>query len=43
MLIGLRSQGIDPGFVEGLQEEGYEDLAPGELVQLRQNGVTRTT
>jgi len=40
LLITLRSQGVDPGFVEGLQQEGYENLAPGELLELRQNGVT---
>ena len=31
---------MDPAFVEGLQEEGYEGLTPGELIELRRSGVT---
>ncbi|HEV7508351.1 MAG TPA: M56 family metallopeptidase [Thermoanaerobaculia bacterium] len=38
-LIELRSHGVTPGFVRGMQAAGYADLGPGELIELYRHDV----
>jgi hypothetical protein len=39
-IIGMRIQGVQPDWVQGLADAGYRNLAPNELIAMRIHGVT---